>query len=78
MNSQLLERQRKKLMEGNDSDSSSSNISVFDPFQSRKDRREEKAERKDRKRERSEKKKKSTKHKKEKHKHKVCAPRPLR
>ena len=32
---QLLERQRKKLMEGNDSDSSSSDISVFDPFQSK-------------------------------------------
>ena len=31
----LLERQRKKLMDGNDSDSSSSNISVFDPFQSK-------------------------------------------
>jgi hypothetical protein len=31
----LLERQRNKLMDGNDSDSSSSNISVFDPFQSR-------------------------------------------
>ena len=31
----LLERQRKKLMDGNESDSSSSNISVFDPFQSR-------------------------------------------
>ena len=31
----LLERQRKKLMDGDDSDSSSSNISVFDPFQSK-------------------------------------------
>lgn len=31
----LLERQRKKLMDGGDSDSSSSNISVFDPFMSK-------------------------------------------
>ena len=31
----LLERQRKKLMDGEDSDSSSSNISVFDPFMSK-------------------------------------------
>ena len=36
---QLLERQRRKLMD-DDSSSSSSNISVFDPFQSRRALRE--------------------------------------
>ena len=41
-----LERQRKKLMDGDDSDSSSSNISVFDPFMSKRERKEEKADRK--------------------------------
>ena len=46
-----LERQRKKLMDGDQSDRQS-NISVFDPFQSKHDRRAEKAERKDKDRKR--------------------------
>lgn len=67
-----LERQRKKLMDGDQSDSSSSNISVFDPFQSKHDRRAEKAERKDkdRKRDKDKKEHKREKHNKHKHKHK--------
>lgn len=68
----LLERQRNRLMEGNDSDSSSSNLSVFDPFQSRRDRKEEKRERKEKK-DKKEKKKSSKhegKHTKKKHKSK--------